>query len=104
MARAYFNNLALDPNTFRLQVTIASLVIAGVLTCLMVLLRKVCRSLDLQLFKRILTWGIFYVPLVTVLMITGLWLDFKMGYSMKFDPSAVYFRVAYIFISECTLI
>lgn len=104
MARAYFSDIPLDPNMYRLQVTIASLLIAGVLTCVMVLLRKACRSLDLQLFKRILSWAIFYIPIVTILMLSGMWLDFKMAYQLEFNPRAVYFRVAYIFIAECTLI
>lgn len=97
MVEASEDALPLDPNIFRLQVTIASLLIAGVLSVSMVLLRKACRSLELQLFKRILSWGIFYIPIVTILMLTGLWLDFRMGLPLTEEYREDFCRVAYIF-------
>lgn len=64
-------------NSFRFRLTLISLLIAATLILLMWLLRKASLYLDLVFFEKALTIGMFYIGITTVLMITGLWLDFK---------------------------
>jgi len=61
---------------FRLKITVASLVIAAVIMMVMFLLRKACGALNQKLYEKVLLWGFFYVGAMTVIMLTGLWLDF----------------------------
>ncbi len=77
---AMFMYQGMPDNTvpLRLKLTAASTVITGIVMSLMLLLRKACRSFDIKLLERILTWGFFYQGIMTVLMIVGMWLDFRM--------------------------
>ena len=62
---------------FRLKITIASIIIAAVLMTVMFLLRRACGALNQKLYEKVLLWGLFYVGVMTVIMLTGLWLDFQ---------------------------
>lgn len=68
---------SVDHDMYRTRLTLVSLAIAGVIIALMFLLRTGCKALDLVMHDKILLWGMFYVGIMTVLMIGGMWLDFQ---------------------------
>lgn len=87
-----------DPVPFKLKITIAALVIALIVILLVFLVRKACKSLDLRLFKRILSCGMFYVGTMTILMLAGMWLDMHVPSLLDFEVHTYDFaRVGFIF-------
>lgn len=67
-------------NAARLRLTLASCAVAAVLVLIMWLLRKATRHFNLVLFEHVLTAGMYYVSIMTALMLTGMWLDFEFVY------------------------
>lgn len=63
----------------RIRITLGSVVIAAALILLILLLRKASRHLELVLFEKALTAAMFYVGIMTVLVLAGMWIDFYVG-------------------------
>lgn len=82
---------------FRLKITLAALIIAAAIVIVMLLLRKACRVLQLTLFEKVLTWGMFYVTIMTVLVLVGLWLDLRIGQPVSTSNPADFCRVGFFF-------
>jgi len=78
---------------FRLIATIIGQVITAGLIIVMVFLRRACAGLKLDFFRRLLAVAIFYAGIMTVIMLTGIWLDF---YVLKWHD-AILVRVGYVF-------
>jgi hypothetical protein len=53
--------------------------------------------LDLKLFERVLSGVIYYVGIVTVLMLAGMWLDFRVGLPVGPDHPGDFCRVGFFF-------
>jgi hypothetical protein len=92
-----FTEATIDPFAFRAKVTIGALVIAAIIVVVMVLLRKVSRVLDLKLFEKVLYGGVFYTVIATVLVLAGLWLDFRIGLPASNDHPSDFCRVGFLF-------
>lgn len=80
---------------FRLKITLGALVISAIIILVMFFLRKASIFLNVSIFERILKWGMFYVGVMTILMLSGMWLDFKVMVSDGNTPS--YIRISYFF-------
>jgi hypothetical protein len=66
-----------DINLFRTKLTVFFITIAAVIIGFMLLLHQASRSLELELFKKVLTGAMLYVGIFTAIMIAGFWLDFR---------------------------
>lgn len=96
----FYYDVDLFINTLRLKATLGAVGVAVVMIVLMFFLKKACRKLALVLFNKALKWGIFYVGIITVLMIAGMWLDLKPFIDCS-DPKypSGYIRVGFLFYS-----
>ncbi|MBN2381120.1 hypothetical protein JXM67_15080 [candidate division WOR-3 bacterium] len=95
MERIGSSNLNIN-NVFRLKITIFSFLASGIIVLLLILLRKASKHFSLKLLEMLLAVGIFYVTVMTVLMVIGLWLDccFVTTDWCRYHPIA---RVGYFF-------
>lgn len=88
----------MDANLFRTRVTIAAVLIAVILSLGLFLLGKACKKLELDLFGKMLGAALYYVPIMTFVMLTGMWLDLEAVLtSGPHDDASGYVRVGYIF-------
>lgn len=86
-----------SPFYFRFWITGGALLIAAALVLIMILLRKACQSMELSFFQKALSWGMYYVTVMTVVMILGMWLDFRVGQAFSETCRGDFCRVGFIF-------
>lgn len=98
-----------DVNTLRLEITLAALIVALVLVGLVFLLYWISKNQKLELFERVFKTALYYVPIVTLVMLAGMWLDYQGTYLyhrglLDFSPPAgehrptgIYVRVGFLF-------
>lgn len=96
--RTEMHPYSVDHNMYRTKLTLASLVVAGVIVAIMFFLRKGCKALDLLLYEKVLLWGMFYVGIMAIVTIGGMWLNFTESH----DGFDFYYRIGY-FWAICTL-
>lgn len=89
-------DVTLNTTVFRWIITIFTLIVSSLIVLHMWLLRKACKSLNLNLFHSLLTVGMVYVGAMTLLMLGGLWLDFHVARELPIlEP-----RIAFIFVPK----
>jgi len=81
----------------RIRITVGAVVIASALFLLMFLLRKASRHLELVLFEKAFTAAMFYVSVMTVLVLAGMWIDFYVGPPITMQNLGTSCRVGFFY-------